>query len=72
MTKFTTIRTISQKVGFYPTSAYIINGGTKMELVKTETKTEKRQYVLIDFLPEDFIKDSDFDINEEIILELDF
>ncbi len=43
-----------------------------MELVKTEIKTEKRQFVLIDFLPEDFIKDSDFDINEEIILELDF
>ena len=49
-----------------------------MELVRTEnqiestTKTKKREFILIDFLPEDFIKDSDFDINEEIILELDF
>jgi len=43
-----------------------------MELVKTENNTKKREFILIDFLPEDFIKDSDFDINEEIILELDF
>ena len=49
-----------------------------MELVRTENQinksnnTKKREFILIDFLPEDFIKDSDFDINEEIILELDF
>lgn len=43
-----------------------------MELVKTANINQKREFILIDFLPEDFIKDSDFDINEEIILELDF
>jgi len=57
-----------------------------MHIVKTNTvkqektsektlnkkKTQKRKFILIDFLPENFVKDSDFDIKEEVILELDF
>ena len=33
---------------------------------------EKRSFILIETLPKDFIKDSDFNITEDIILELDF
>ena len=36
------------------------------------TNDERRKFILIDTLPEDFLKDSDFNFDEEIILELDF
>jgi hypothetical protein len=63
---------MEHQVGFYPTFNEHFYWRYVMELVKTANINQKREFILIDFLPEDFIKDSDFDINEEIILELDF
>ncbi len=43
-----------------------------MDTNRLNQKEEQRRFILIDTLPEDFLTISDFNLNEEIILELDF